>query len=118
MVKLDNNNVPISSISRRLIIYVVLCSSLITLFLTGFQLIRGYQRDISRIDAGFEEIEKVHLKSFAASLWAVDTGKLTILVEGLSRLRDVSSLEDRPQGRQRPMVRCRVAGHCRPRRTG
>jgi PAS domain S-box-containing protein len=89
----DNNDVPTRSISRQLIIYIVLCSSVLTLLLTGFQLYREYQQDVSLIESDFQEINDVHLKSFAASLWSFDTEKLQILIEGMSRIRDVKYVE-------------------------
>ena len=57
----SNKIIPASSISRRLIIYIVLCSSAVTLILTVFQLHRDYQADLELIDQGFEQIERVHL---------------------------------------------------------
>jgi len=85
-----DKKVGISNISRRLTYYIVLCSSLVTLLLTGFELYRDYQWDISQIELKFEEIENVHVNSLAASLWSVDIEKVDIILEGLSRLRDIS----------------------------
>ena len=73
-------------ISWRLIAYIVLCSSLITLILTGFQLYREYQVDIAAIDNAFERIKKVHLPTISATLWATDIDKLETVVIGLSNM--------------------------------
>ncbi len=78
-----------SSLSRRLIVYIVLCSSAITLVLTAFQLYRDYQTDVRIIDDGFEQIRTVHLKSIEATVWATDTDKLQTLLDGLSNLPDI-----------------------------
>ena len=86
----SNRNEPASSISRRLVIYIVLCSSVITLVLTIFQLQRDYQADLDLIDQGFEQIEKVHLATIVESLWSIDTVRLKTIIAGLSNLRDVS----------------------------
>jgi diguanylate cyclase (GGDEF)-like protein len=84
-----NKIITASSISRRLIIYIVLCSSAITLVLTVFQLHRDYRADQDLIDQGFEQIEKVHLETIKESLWSVDTATLKTIIAGLSNLRDV-----------------------------
>ena len=86
----SNKNEPASSISRRLVIYIVLCSSVITLVLTIFQLRRDYRTDLDLIDQGFEQIEKVHLATVVESLWSVDTVRLKTIIAGLSNLHDVN----------------------------
>ncbi|HEB78907.1 MAG TPA: bacteriohemerythrin [Rhodospirillales bacterium] len=78
-----------SPLSRRLIIYIVLCSSVITLFLTAIQLYRDYQADVQAIDASFEQIRKVHLKTIAMTAWASDKEKLQALLDGISNLQDI-----------------------------
>jgi PAS domain S-box-containing protein len=78
-----------SPLSRRLIFYIVLCSSAITLFLTVFQLYRDYQSDIKTIDTGFEQIRNVHLKTIQLTVWASDNDKLRALLDGISNLPDI-----------------------------
>jgi len=84
-----NKQLNFTSISRRLIVYIVLTSSLFTLILTIYQLNREYRSDLDGIARQFNQVEQVHLKSLAATLWAADLGKLKILVEGLINLQDV-----------------------------
>ena len=84
------NHQPAASISYRLIIYMVLCSSVLTLALTIFQLQRDYRADLQQIEQGLEQIEKVHLATISESLWSLDTTKLKTILTGLSNLRDVS----------------------------
>jgi len=88
---------PISPISQRLILYLVLCSSAITLIISAFQLYRGYQSDISTIESQFEEIEVVHLKGVTASLWHFNIEELKTLIGGMKLLGEVSyvSVSDR-----------------------
>jgi hypothetical protein len=78
-----------SPLSRRLIFYIVLCSSAITLFLTVFQLYRDYQSDVQAIDTSFEQIKTVHLKTFELTVWATDKDKLQTLLDGISNLPDI-----------------------------
>ncbi|KAE9628645.1 ATP-binding protein [Parasedimentitalea maritima] len=77
------------SVSRRLITYIVIASSLITFILTIFQLYRDYKVDISGISDGFHQVEQVHLNSVSQILWAADHAKLKVLIEGLANLKDV-----------------------------
>jgi len=78
-----------SPLSRRLILYIVLCSSLITLLLTANQLYRDYQADVGIINNSFKQIKNVHLKSIEAMLWATDLDKLQTLLNGISNLPDI-----------------------------
>ena len=82
-------NKAFKSISRRLVLYIVLCSSMITLVITAYQLRRDYLNDIAVIEHQFEAIKSVHLKSISESLWATDVAKLRTIIEGVSNLRDV-----------------------------
>jgi PAS domain-containing protein len=78
-----------SPLSRRMILYIVLCSSAITLLLTANQLYRDYQTDVGIINAGFEQIKNVHLKSLEATVWATDIDKLQTQIDGISNLPDI-----------------------------
>jgi PAS domain S-box-containing protein len=78
-----------TSLSRRLIVYIVLCSSIITFLLSANQLYREYRADIEIINDGFEQIRTVHLKTIEATVWSTDIEKLVVLLEGLGQLRDI-----------------------------
>jgi PAS domain S-box-containing protein len=78
-----------SPLSRRLALYIVLCSSVITLFLTVFQLYRDYQSDIRVIETEFEQIRNVHLKSIELTVWATDKDRLRTLLDGISNMPDI-----------------------------
>ncbi|MFV1997225.1 MAG: PAS domain S-box protein, partial [Acidiferrobacterales bacterium] len=86
-----------SGIARRLIIYVVLFSSLITLLITAIQLRRDYVSDISLIENRLQQTQDVHLKALTATLWVSDTKELRTHLEGISQLRDMQFLEVRDQ---------------------
>ena len=90
MANNNTNTIPFKSISRRLILYIVLCSSLVTLLLTIFQLQRDYQTDIAERDKGLEQIRQVHLETISQGLWATDTELLQTIIEGLVNIRDVN----------------------------
>ncbi|WP_198262888.1 PAS domain S-box protein [sulfur-oxidizing endosymbiont of Gigantopelta aegis] len=78
-----------SSLAKRLIIYMILFSASITLLTTAVQLYDEYQRDISSIEAQFEQVEKVHLRSITQSLWATNEQELRIQMEGLVKRPNV-----------------------------
>jgi len=78
-----------TSLSRRLIVYIVLCSSVITFLLSANQLYREYRADIEIINDGFEQIRTVHLKTIEATVWSTDIEKLEVLLDGLGHLRDI-----------------------------
>ncbi len=82
-------------IARRLIIYVVLFSSFITVLATALQLYWDYKNDIGFIKNKLQEIEDVNLKSINESLWTSDTLELSTLIEGIAQLRDIQYLEIR-----------------------
>lgn len=86
----DRKRKPLSTISRRLILYIVICSSVITLILSVFQLYRDYRADISIVTSQFEEIEKIYLNGIIASLWSMDRDELKTLVEGLAQFGDIT----------------------------
>ena len=79
-----------ASISRRLILYIVLCSSLITLILSGCQLDHEYQADITALDRVYERIAKVHLQTISATLWSTETTRMKAVSEGLSNYTGVT----------------------------
>ena len=82
-----------SVIANRLILYVVLFSSFITLVITAVQLYIDYSRELKIIEGGLDQIEEVHAKSLTASLWSVDMQNLKIQMEGILRLPDMEYLE-------------------------
>ncbi len=93
-----NNRLEIrSGVARKLIIYVVLFSSCITLLTTTIQLYRDYNSDISLIEQQLQETETVHLKSLTATLWVSDAKELKTHLDGISQRRDIQFLEIRDQ---------------------
>ena len=76
-------------LSRKLILYIVLCSSAVTLVLSANQLYREYRLDIANINNGLAQIKNVYLDSVEASVWSLDLVRLKILIDGISRLPDI-----------------------------
>ncbi len=88
-----------SIIARRLIIYVVLFSSLITLIATAFQLYLDYDKDLNLIEEELQQVRTVHLNSLAETLWASDARELRTHAEGIMQMRDMQFLEIRDANR-------------------
>ncbi len=88
-----NKNLNTRRIARRLIVAVVLFSSLVTLVVTAIQLYRDYSRDLLLIDSQLNQIRDVHLRSIAGSLWLLDEKGMQILVDGILQLPDILYVE-------------------------
>ena len=88
-----------SPLARRLILYVVLFSSTVTLLLTALQIYRDYRLDLAQIDTQFTEIERVHLRTLASALWATDKTELEIHLDGMRGMRDIEYLAVVESGR-------------------
>lgn len=82
-----------SAIAKRLIFYVILVSSFITLVITAIQLYRDYSRELELIKSGLDQVEEVHVESLTFSLWAVEIDNLKTQMEGILRLPDMEYLE-------------------------
>ncbi|MBT1444218.1 histidine kinase [Shewanella sp. JM162201] len=85
-----------SKIGRKLMLSIVLFSSLITLITTCYQLFNDYNGDLHRIDRAFSNIEKVSLDVLAASIWVIDERLINTQLEGLIQLPDITyiSIDD------------------------
>lgn len=76
-------------IARKLILYLVLASALITLLITAYQLYRDYAYDLSQIDKRFEQITYVYQKPLSHALWATDVVEVQLQIDGMMRLPDM-----------------------------
>jgi len=84
-----------SAIARRLILYIVLFSSFITLVTTIIQLYRDYNTDLSLIHSELKQIKDVHLDSLNAALWASNRELLQTSIDGILEIRDMQYVEIR-----------------------
>lgn len=76
-------------IGWRLLVLILLVSSLITLILTAIQLYIDFQREISAIEQRFEYIQQGYQESLSSSLWNLDSALLVSQLEGIVRLPDM-----------------------------
>lgn len=80
-------------LSHRLLVYVVLCSTIFTLFATAIQLYIDFKKDISEIYYNIDYIEQSYAPAIAGSVYSVDNEQLNIQLEGVLQLQDITYLE-------------------------
>jgi len=85
-------------LARKLMLAVILSSSLITILTTAFQLYGLYSRDISAIDTRLKEIETIHIDSLAQDLWTADYGELNVRVDSMINIPDMLYVAVSEQG--------------------
>ncbi|MGH8029768.1 MAG: hypothetical protein ACREO3_07535, partial [Arenimonas sp.] len=95
-------------IARRLLLYIVLFSALVTLLLAAFQLVRDYRRDVGAIQRRVAEIEASRLGSIAVSLWNVDAEQLRLQLEGIRSLPDIQAVSVRETESRADVLEVRV----------
>ncbi|MCP3940461.1 MAG: hypothetical protein GY710_03140 [Desulfobacteraceae bacterium] len=87
-----------SSLAAKQLTYILLFSSIITLFVTLIQLYIEYRADISIVKTQIEQIEKVHLESLTNSLWALDKNQIQIQLNSILSIQAVEYIEIRYKG--------------------
>ena len=85
-------------ITRRLIVYIVLFSSFITLLITAFQLLQEYRAGVSQVEGQVAQINKLSLPAVTENLWNLYEKQIQTQLEDLVRLPDVRYLEIRSKG--------------------
>ncbi|VAW59710.1 diguanylate cyclase/phosphodiesterase (GGDEF & EAL domains) with PAS/PAC sensor(s) [hydrothermal vent metagenome] len=78
-----------SNIARKLIIYTILFSSVITLIITVIQLYTEFQYDVKGIYQRFEQIENSYEESLTLAAWVSDREQLQIILDGITELPDI-----------------------------
>ncbi len=80
-------------VARRLILYILLFSSIITFLGTSLQLYLDYSKDVTLIEQSMEQMESSYLPSIINSLWVSDHAQLKTLLSGMLQLPDMQNLE-------------------------
>jgi diguanylate cyclase (GGDEF)-like protein len=78
-----------SKIARRLVVYVLAFSTVVTLFLTALELYRDYRYDISLIDEKFSEIQLTSQRVIEENLWLLNSTSNKLLLEGILRNQNI-----------------------------
>jgi len=88
-----------SAIARRLIVYVLLFSSGITLISTAIQMAMDYRYDVDLIEKEFRAIAIRDLDSIAQALWTLDETQISVQLDGLFTNPDIVYAAIRSEGR-------------------
>ncbi|MFZ5723117.1 MAG: ATP-binding protein [Pseudomonadota bacterium] len=80
-------------LSLKLLGYILLVSSLITLLLTAWQLWSDYQRDVSGIEERLGILEQTTLEPLTNSVWALNEDQINLLLTGMMNLDAVVGVE-------------------------
>lgn len=78
-----------SRIAKRLVLLLVLFSSVITVATTLLQLVTDYRRDLSNIKGSIRLIDTSYLETITNSLWTFDDTQVSSQLDGLLRLPDM-----------------------------
>ncbi len=73
-----------NKIARKLIILLILFSSVITLIITALQLYFEYEDEIAAVNAHFTQVERSYLKSISENIWEEDAERLGLLINGIA----------------------------------
>ena len=82
-----------SPLSFRLVAFILVFSSFITLLITALQLFTDYRRDILSIEERLHQIQESHVNGLISSLWDMNDRQTRILIEGILSLPDISQVE-------------------------
>ena len=86
------------SITRQLIVYVVLFRSFITLLITAFQLYQEYHHGVSHVRGQIVQIEQLSLSSVTENLWNLYEKQIRVQLRDLIQLPDVQYMEIESSG--------------------
>ncbi|WP_261859212.1 response regulator [Photobacterium sanguinicancri] len=81
----DHNKLRKLGLAKQMLIYILLVSSVLTLFTTGVNLYVDYQRDLVSINEHLNQIKETSLESLTSSLWVEDRQQLQLQAEGIFR---------------------------------
>ncbi|SDU55272.1 PAS domain S-box protein [Desulfobacula phenolica] len=82
-----------SKMGYKLVVSIVLFSSVITLIATGLQIFMDYRVEIDRVNNYETMIRKSYLKSIVTSVWVYDDQQIQTQLNGILQLPDMEHLE-------------------------
>ena len=86
---LDKALIRNNGIARRLMVALILSSTLITAIITSVELYLDYRGDVRGIDERIESVRKVFLPTLTESVWVADGAQMQIQLDGLLNLGDI-----------------------------
>ncbi|MCQ8879140.1 ATP-binding protein [Pseudoalteromonas shioyasakiensis] len=82
-----------SNLSRKLLFYIVMFSSIFATLATGIQILWDFNSRVSQINSSLNYIDISFTKPLAQSLWSFDEEQLTILIHSIEDIPDIDSLK-------------------------
>jgi len=75
-----------SSLSARLLAYILICSTALAIIMTFMQLLLDYQQDRAKIETSIEQVKSSFIQPLAVSLWNFDKEQIDIQSKGIMNL--------------------------------
>ncbi len=82
-----------SVLGRKLLFSILLFSTIVTLFLTSFQIYLDYKKGIDGIYDRIDQIRLTQLESLAQNLWNINTDQIRIQLKGLLEIKSIKKLK-------------------------
>lgn len=76
-------------LTKRLLLYILLCSAFVSVFSTLVQLYSFFQDDLTLLEQRFDNIEKSYIPSIASSLWDFNKPLVAQQIQGIVDLPDI-----------------------------
>jgi signal transduction histidine kinase len=76
-------------LTKRLLLYILLCSTFVSVCSTLVQLYSFFQDDLAQLEQRFENIEKSYIPSIASSLWDFNKPLVAQQIRGIVELPDI-----------------------------
>jgi PAS domain S-box-containing protein len=86
---------PRNRIGARLVVAILLFSSVVTLVLTVVDLYLEYRGSLSTLERRLDEIQRGYAGGLGEGLWNLDTRQLRLQAEGITKLPDVTEVQIR-----------------------
>ncbi|NKB98961.1 MAG: AAA family ATPase [Pseudomonadales bacterium] len=77
------------SIARKVLVYIVLCSSCVTLLVTAYQLYDDFKDQTRQVDASMVQIEHSYRESIGNAIWFLNVGQIKTILAGIMEFEDV-----------------------------
>jgi len=78
-----------NKLSRRILIYILLCSSILSVASTGIQVYMAFQESLNRLNQQFDNIESSYIQSISTSLWDFNEPLVQQQIKGIVKLPDI-----------------------------
>lgn len=82
-----------SVLGRKLLFSILLFSTIVTLFLTSFQIYLDYKKGIDAIYDRIDQIRLTQLESLAQNLWNINSDQIRIQLKGLLEIKSIKKLQ-------------------------